>query len=152
MKKLAIIALAITLGTVARAAQIGDEVHSFVPLAAPQGIGNNSPIAITSITLDTGKWMIGGLVNIFFLGPHGQIFAGADIRPDTALDFTGGSIFEGQPAGGNTIAGLALPARQFEINSNGTQIFLLAYALFPPGPPTVHAFGWGFISATKIRN
>jgi hypothetical protein len=69
MKKLlAIIALAILTGMVARAAQVGDTVFGFVSVENRVELAvSNDPQEVLHIVLDDGIWLVSGQVNFLSL-------------------------------------------------------------------------------------
>jgi hypothetical protein len=82
MKKLSILILAaVLMGSVARAAQVGDTVFAFV------GVENRVPLAVstdaqevTHFVLDDGIWLVSGQVNFLSLAtPAGTMFTAANI-------------------------------------------------------------------------
>src|SRR5215510_8732348 len=153
MKKLlATIALAISTGMVAQAAQIGDSVFAFVPVENRVELAvSNDPQEVTHFTLDSGVWLVNGQVNFLSLStPAGTMFTAANISigslsfnpPETA------SVTAEQVARlGNIIRNTSLVPRLIEVG-NGTDVFLVGGS-FNPNP---NVTAWGFITAVKIRN
>ena len=153
MKKLlAIIALAILTGMVARAAQIGDSVFAFVPVEnrVPLVVSND-PQEVTQFVLDSGVWLVSGQINFLSLStPAGTMFTAGNISvgslsfepPETA------SVTAEQVARlGNIIRNSAMVPRSVDV-PDGTSVFLVAGSFNPN--PSVSA--WGFMTAVKIRN
>lgn len=153
MKKLlAIIALAILTGTVARAAQVGDTVFGFlsvenrVPLAV-----SNDPQEVFHIVLDDGIWLVSGQCNFLSLNtPEGTMFTASNIsvgsvsfNPTQTAQITAEQVARL----GNIIRNSALVPRTVDV-PDGTNIYLVAGS-FNPNP---NVSAWGFMTAVKIRN
>jgi hypothetical protein len=153
MKKLlAIIALAILTGTVARAAQVGDTVFGFlsvenrVPLAV-----SNDPQEVFHIVLDDGIWLVSGQCNFLSLNtPEGTMFTASNIsvgsvsfEPTQTAQITAEQVARL----GNIIRNSALVPRTVDVPV-GTNIYLVAGS-FNPNP---NVSAWGFMTAVKIRN
>jgi hypothetical protein len=153
MKKLlAIIALAILTGTVARAAQVGDTVFGFlsvenrVPLAV-----SNDPQEVFHIVLDDGIWLVSGQCNFLSLNtPEGTMFTASNIsvgsvsfEPTQTAQITAEQVARL----GNIIRNSALVPRTVDV-PDGTNIYLVAGS-FNPNP---NVSAWGFMTAVKIRN
>jgi hypothetical protein len=151
-KLLAIIALAILTGTVARAAQVGDSVFVSVSVEnrVPLAVSNDAQ-EVTHVVLDSGVWEVSGQVNFLSLStPAGTMFTAANISvgalsfnpPETA------SITAEQVARlGNIIRNTSMVPRTIDV-PDGTSVFLVAGS-FNPNP---NVTAWGFITAVKIRN
>lgn len=153
MKKLlAIIALAILTGTVARAAQVGDTVFGFlsvenrVPLAV-----SNDPQEVFHIVLDDGIWLVSGQCNFLSLNtPEGTMFTASNIsvgsvsfNPTQTAQITAEQVARL----GNIIRNSALVPRTVDV-PDGTNVYLVAGS-FNPNP---NVSAWGFMTAVKIRN
>jgi hypothetical protein len=153
MKKLlAIIALAMLTGMVARAAQIGDSVFASVSVEDRVQLAvSNDPQEVTNFVLDSGVWLVSGQVNFLSLStPAGTMFTAANISvgsfsfepPQTA------SVTAEQVARlGNIIRNTSLVPRIIDV-PDGTSVFLVAGS-FNPNP---NVSAWGFMTAVKIRN
>jgi hypothetical protein len=134
------------------AAQIGDSVSATLPVdqrvSLPQSF---SPQEITHITLDSGVWEISGQVNFLSLHtPSGTMFTAGNISVGSASfePYQQASVSAERIAVvGDLMRAIALVPRTIEV-PNGTQVFLTAGS-FNPNP---NVFGWGFITAVKIRN
>lgn len=153
MKKLlAIIALVIVTGTVARAAQIGDSVFASVSVENRVQLAvSNDPQEVTHFVLDDGVWLVGGQVNFLSLStPAGTMFTAANISVGT-LSFNPpetASITAEQVARlGNIIRNTSLVPRLVDV-PDGTNVYLVAGS-FNPNP---NVTAWGFMTAVKIRN
>lgn len=153
MKKLlAIIALMIVTGTVARAAQIGDSVFASVSVENRVQLAvSNDPQEVTHFVLDDGVWLVGGQVNFLSLStPAGTMFTAANISVGT-LSFNPpetASITAEQVARlGNIIRNTSLVPRLVDV-PDGTNVYLVAGS-FNPNP---NVTAWGFMTAVKIRN
>lgn len=149
IKLLASIALAITLGMVARAAQIGDTVESKIGIAERIDIPRNAIVEVTHIDLEDGVWEVSGAIQMFegFIN-QAAIAAGSLEQDRTTFNVDGTQVFlsvlPGQP-----FIGLALSSRAIDVNGSAT-IFLLAYN--QSAQVTLTPQAWGFVSARKIRN
>ena len=149
------VALAI-MGSVARAAQIGETVKSILDASQRVNVPGSLittalPVEVMHITLESGVWLIGGQINMAaFNVANGVVF------------WTGGNISLGQPSflptgsamfhaekslGANPQRPMALVQRVVEV-ADGQQVFLTAGNFNPS--LTVQA--WGFITALKVRN
>ena len=153
MKKLlTTIALAISTGMVAWAAQIGDSVFAFIPVESRVLLTvSNDPQEVTHVTLESGVWLVSGQVNFLSIStPAGTMFTAANISvgslsfspPETA------SVTAEQVARlGNIIRATSLVPRLIDV-PNDTSVFLVAGS-FNPNP---NVTAWGFVTAVKIRN
>jgi hypothetical protein len=153
MKKLlATIALAISTGVVAQAAQIGDSVFAFVSVENRVQLAvSNDPQEVTHIVLDSGVWEVSGQVNFLSLStPAGTMFTAANIAVGT-LSFnppeTASVTAEQVARLGNIIRNTAMVPRTIQVG-DGTNVFLVGGS-FNPNPSVT---AWGFITAVKIRN
>jgi hypothetical protein len=153
MKKLlAIIALAILTGMVARAAQVGDSVFAAVSVENRVELTvSNDPQEVTHFVLDDGVWLVGGQVNFLSLStPVGTMFTAANISVGT-LSFdppqTASVTAEQVSRLGNIIRNTSLVPRLVDV-PDGTSVFLVGGS-FNPNP---NVSAWGFMTATKIRN
>ena len=156
-KKLLSIGVALAImGSVARAAQIGETVQ--VILNANQRVNvpgslitTALPVEVMHITLESGVWLIGGQINFVSFGvSNGAVFwTGGNISLDAPSFLpTGATAFQAEKSlGGNPQRPMALVHRVVEVE-DGQQVFLTAGNFNPT--QTVQA--WGFISALKVRN
>ncbi len=153
MKKLlAIIALAILTGMVARAAQVGDSVFAFVSVENRVQLQvSTDPQEVTHFVLDSGVWEVSGQVNVLSLStPAGTMFTAANIGVGSlSFEPTQTAMIQAEQVArvGNIIRSMALVPRTIEV-PNGTSVFLVAGS-FNPNP---NVTAWGFITAVKIRN
>src|SRR5215510_12397332 len=146
MKKLIpLFALVVLTGTVARAAQIGDSVFTFVPVETRVPLSvSNDPQEVTHFVLEDGVWLVSGQINFLSLStPAGTMFTAANISvgslsfdpPETA------SVTAEQVARlGNIIRNTSMVPRLIEV-ADGTDVFLVAGS-FNPNP---NVTAWGFI-------
>src|SRR5262245_49211863 len=153
MKKLlAIIALAILSGMVARAAQIGDSVFVFINVDNRVQLDVSlDPQKIAQFNLESGVWLVGGQVNFLSLStPAGTMFTAANISIGS-LSFspTETAVVTAEQVArlGNIIRATSLVPRLIDVG-NGTDIFLVGGS-FNPNP---NVTAWGFMTAVKIRN
>jgi hypothetical protein len=151
MKTFLSIALAIMLGSAAWAAQIGDEVHSNVPIADRVNIPNQQSTEVTHITLDDGVWAISGAVQFFQAFMRTGTVVGGAISLTTELTVDGTTLFE-SASPPEYFIGLGLPSKTIDINGNGVNVFLVGYSQIVNITPPTQSQAWGFISARKIRN
>ena len=153
MKKLlAIIALAILTGMVARAAQVGDTVFGFVSVEnRVQLTVSNDPQEVFHIVLDDGIWLISGQVNFLSLNtPVGTMFTASNISVGSlSFDPTQTAQVTAEQVArlGNIIRNSAMVPRTVDVG-DGTSVFLVAGS-FNPNP---NVSAWGFMTAVKIRN
>ena len=151
---LATIALAILTGMGARAAHIGDSVTSAVNSSNAVAIPSNTTTEITHITLDDGVWSISGQINFLAVNPPiGIMGIVGDISVTPALPATNAThAIQTQQITTSTLLvfNVGLPGRVIEVG-DGTDVFLLGFAI-EPGFPAQGAFGFGYITAVKIRN
>jgi hypothetical protein len=153
MKKLlAIVALAIFTGMVARAAQVGDTVFGFVTVENRVQLAvSNDPQEVFHIVLDDGIWLISGQLNFLSLNtPAGTMFTAGNISVGS-LSFeptqTAQITAEQVARLGNIIRNSALVPRTVDV-PDGTNVYLVAGS-FNPNP---NVTAWGFMTAVKIRN
>jgi hypothetical protein len=146
-----LIMITLGLGVAGNAAQIGDEVHSNVGFSQAVVIPENVPVAVTHIILEDGVWDITGMVD-FYEPPHAMatVLTGMNIGvnavalPIDATLFRTCQVTNGAPV----VDGIGYPGRAVDINGTQT-VYLVAYKHEAVGPA---CYGWGFISARKIRN
>jgi hypothetical protein len=153
MKKLlAIIALAIFTGVVARAAQVGDSIFAFVSVEnRVQLTVSNDPQEVTEFVLDAGVWELSGQVNFLSLStPAGTMFTAANMSVGSlSFDPPQTAMIQAEQVArlGNIIRSMALVPRTIDV-PDGTHVFLVAGS-FNPNP---NVTAWGFMTAVKIRN
>jgi hypothetical protein len=153
IKNLLVLAISFLSAVALFGAQIGDTVESKVPIQNRVTIGNNQILPVTQINLDSGVWLVDGLIDFFAFNIPQSCYIGAAIDTEITISVDGTGLFStvSSPPG-ISFPGLALPGKTVEISTDGTPVFLNGWRfsgdLLPH--PTVQA--WGFISATKIRN
>lgn len=149
IKLLASIALAIILGSVAQAAQVGDTVESKIGIADRIDIPRNVAFEVTHIDLEDGVWDVSGAIQLFegFIN-QAAIAAGSLEIDRTTFNVDGTQVFMSVLAG-QPFIGLALSSRAIDVNGSAT-IYLLAYN--QSAQMTLRPQAWGFVSARKIRN
>jgi hypothetical protein len=153
MKKLlAIIALAMLTGMVARAAQIGDSVFAVVPVESRVPLAVSSdPQEVTHFALEDGVWLVSGQINFLSLStPAGTMFTAGNISVGS-LSFdpteTASVTAEQVARLGNIIRNTSLVPRLIDVAA-GTNVYLVGGS-FNPNP---NVSAWGFMTAVKIRN
>ena len=156
-KKLLSIGVALAImGSVARAAQIGETVQTILDASqrvnVPGALITNAlPVEVMHITLESGVWIIGGQINFVSFGvPNGAVFwTGGNISLDAPSFLpTGASAFQAEKSlGANPQRPMALVHRVVEVE-DGQQVFLTAGNF----NPTLTVQAWGFITALKVRN
>ena len=156
-KKLLSIGIALAImGSVARAAHIGETVQSILDASqrvnVPGALITNAlPVEVMHITLESGVWIIGGQINFVSFGvPNGAVFwTGGNISLDAPSFLpTGASAFQAEKSlGANPQRPMALVQRVVEVE-DGQQVFLTAGNF----NPTLTVQAWGFITALKVRN
>lgn len=149
LKLLLTIALAISTGMVARAAQVGDSV--FASVDVPIQLGVNDPQEITHVVLESGVWEVTGQINfISFDAPVGTMLLAGNISVGElsfAPAVTASVQAEQIAFAGPVIRPVSLVPRTIDVPAN-TNTYLVA-GLFSQN---VDVFAWGFITAWKIRN
>ena len=149
LKLVLTIALAISTGMVARAAQVGDSVFAF--LDVPVKLGVNDPQEITHVVLESGVWEVTGQINFLALNaPAGTLILAGNVgvgELSFAPAVTASVQAEQVAFSGSIIRPVSLVPRTVDVGAN-TTTYLVA-GLFSPN---VDVLGWGFITAWKIRN
>jgi hypothetical protein len=141
----------------AQAAQIGDEVHSYVNFSDAVQIPGGAITEVTHITLDSGVWMVSaGIVFTSLNIPVGTLYVVGNIavgpggeNPPDATNAIDSAQVSSAPA--HLALNLAMPARQIDVE-NGTNVFLFGYVTENFPASNQGAFATGFLSAVKIRN
>lgn len=116
-------------GSVAAAGYLGEFINSSVLSAAAVSLVSGSPIAVTSISLTPGLWMVSGNVSFVFSASTSSsvnlVGASNDSAtlPDSSLFM---DIFVTTTI---TNSGWSVPTRIYNLTST-TTIFLLAYATY----------------------
>ena len=153
MKKLSILILAaVLMGSVARAAHVGDTVFGFVAVEnrVPLDVSND-PQEVMHIVLDDGVWLVSGQINFLSLNtPVGTMFTAGNISVGSvSFDPTETAQITAEQVArlGNIIRNSALVPRTVDV-PDGTSVFLVAGS-FNPNP---NVTAWGFMTAVKIRN
>jgi hypothetical protein len=153
MKKLLLtMALAVLMGMVARAAQVGDSVFAAVSVDNRIQLAvSNDPQEVTHFVLDSGVWEVSGQINFLSLStPVGTMFTAGNISIGSlSFEPTQTAQIQAEQVAflGNIIRSVALVPRTIDV-PDGTSVFLVAGS-FNPNP---NVSAWGFMTAVKIRN
>lgn len=149
------VVVTIMMVSAAWASQIGESVESKVPIQSRVNIPNNISTVVTQIELDSGVWLVSGLIDYFVFGLSTNAYVGAAIDTSITISTDGTGLFttvSGPPPLSFAFPGLALPGKTIEIDGDHVPLYLVGWSLRGPTQPLSQAQAWGFITAVKIRN